>query len=205
MPSSPLAPSAHVASLHVGGPESLGLAGAAQWFDEPWTTAIFKRPIAGPVDVGPLGLAGDGHADLVNHGGLDKAICVYPVAHYPAWQAELGRADFTEGAFGENLSVTGLTEGDVCIGDIFSIGTEPQGLRVQVSQPRQPCWKLARKWQVKDLTAQAVASASPKARMIARRRSSRTPMGGMVGFMRDGVVWRAGNLQRMRATHLNPY
>lgn len=158
MPSSPLSPSAHVASLHIGGPESLGLAGAAQWFDEPWTTAIFKRPIAGPVDVGPLGLAGDGHADLVNHGGLDKAICVYPVAHYPAWQAALGRADFTDGAFGENVSVAGLTEGDVCIGDIFRIGTEPEGLRVQVSQPRQPCWKLARKWQVKDLTAQAVAN-----------------------------------------------
>jgi len=144
-----------VTALHVGEPEALGFNGAAEWYDEAWTSGIFKRPIGGPVAVGPLGLAGDGHADLVNHGGPDKAICVYPALHYPEWQRELANADFAAGAFGENLTLAGMTEADVCIGDIYTIG---DGVLAQVSQPRQPCWKLARKWRLKDLTARAVAS-----------------------------------------------
>ena len=144
-----------VTALHIGEPEALGVEGAAAWYDDAWTTGIFKRPVTGPVAVGPLGLTGDGHADLVNHGGTDKAICVYPSPHYAAWQAELGIADFADGAFGENITLAGVTEADVCIGDIVTIGDD---LIAQVSQPRQPCWKLARKWRLKDLTARAVAN-----------------------------------------------
>lgn len=154
-----IAPS--VTSLHVGEPEALGFDGAAAWYDEPWTTAIFKRRIDGPVAVTHLGLAGDGHGDLVHHGGPDKAICVYPAAHYAGWRGELAVPDFIDGAFGENITVAGLTEADVCIGDIYAIGPAGRvdsGLLVQVSQPRQPCWKLARKWRLKDLTARAVAN-----------------------------------------------
>lgn len=151
-----------ITSLHVGQPESLGVDGAALWFDEPWTTAIFKRPTSGPVAVSALGLSGDGHADLVNHGGLDKALCVYPGVHYPAWRAlfseqpDTGDAahTFADGAFGENLTVSAITEPDICIGDTYRLGS----VVVQVSQPRQPCWKLARKWRIKNLTAQAVAN-----------------------------------------------
>jgi MOSC domain-containing protein YiiM len=155
-------PQPAILSLHIGQPESHGVTGAAAWFEEAWTSAIFKRRIDGPVALRAVGLAGDGHADLVNHGGLDKAICVYPAAHYPAWRDSLaeplGGPDmaraFADGAFGENLTVSTLTERDVCIGDTYAIGS----VVVEISQPRQPCWKLARKWRIKDLTAQAVAN-----------------------------------------------
>ena len=151
-----------ILSLHVGQPESLGVEGAAAWFDEAWRTAIFKRRIDGPAAVTELGLVGDGHADLANHGGLDKAVCVYPGVHYPAWRAALadvldgthGVREFDAGAFGENVTVSLVSERDVCIGDTYDIGS----VIVQVSQPRQPCWKLSRKWRIKDLTAQAVAN-----------------------------------------------
>lgn len=146
-----------IVSLHVGQPESLGLHGAAAWFDEPWTTAIFKRAIAGPAAIRGEGLVGDGQADRVNHGGPDKAICVYPAVHYPLWRDDLRRdlhgADFEFSAFGENFTVQGMSEPAVCVGDSYAVGA---GVVVQVSQPRQPCWKLARKWRIKDLTARAI-------------------------------------------------
>ncbi|MDQ3513689.1 MAG: MOSC domain-containing protein, partial [Chloroflexota bacterium] len=96
-------------------------------------------------------LAGDGQADLVNHGGADKAVCCYPAGHYADWHRELGLdpAAFPYGAFGENLTLSGVTETTVCLGDTFTVGTAT----VQVSQPRQPCWKLSRRWGVRDLAA----------------------------------------------------
>jgi MOSC domain-containing protein YiiM len=112
-----------------------------------WTTGSFKEPVARSLWLGPTNLAGDGQADLKNHGGPDKALCVYPADHYPAWRAELGKPDFPFGAFGENLVLAGVTEETVCIGDVFRLG----GATVQVSQPRQPCWKLSRRWGVGDL------------------------------------------------------
>lgn len=98
--------------------------------------------------MGSTQLAGDGQADRENHGGPDKAINVYPREHYAAWHDELRRTDLTPGAFGENFTTVGRREEDVCIGDIFRIG---DGGVVQISQPRQPCWKLARRWRMKDL------------------------------------------------------
>lgn len=155
MVTSTVAPS--ILAMHVGEPESLGFDGAAAWFDEPWTTAIFKRPVNGPTTVQRDGLVGDRQADRLNHGGPDKAICVYPAAHYPLWRADLHEAlhgaDFDASAFGENFTVQGLAEDAVCIGDIYAVGAD---VIVQVSQPRQPCWKLARKWRIKELTARAI-------------------------------------------------
>jgi MOSC domain-containing protein YiiM len=148
---------ASVVALHVGKPESLGFDGAAAWFDQPWTTAIFKRRVDAPTAVRREGLVGDRQADRENHGGPDKAICVYPAAHYALWRDDLREAlngeAFDAGAFGENVTVQGLTESGVCIGDVYGIGRD---VVVQVSQPRQPCWKLARKWRIKDLTARAI-------------------------------------------------
>jgi len=83
---------------------------------------------------------GDRQADLLNHGGLEKAVCVYPFEHYPYWSRRLGR-DLKPGAFSENLTVCGAIETEVCVGDIFRIGEA----LVQVSQPRMPCAKLAGK------------------------------------------------------------
>ena len=102
------------------------------------TSGIFKAPVAGPVRLGRLNLEGDGQADLRGHGGADKAGYVYPFEHYAFWARELGRKDFSHGQFGENFTTTGLLEDGVCIGDVFEIGEA----RVQVTQPRTPCFKL---------------------------------------------------------------
>src|SRR5919107_1727827 len=83
---------------------------------------------------------GDRQADQLNHGGFEKAVCVYPFDHYPYWNRQLGR-DLKPGAFSENLTVSGAIETEVCVGDVFRIGEA----MVQVSQPRMPCTKLAGK------------------------------------------------------------
>ncbi len=104
-------------------------------------SAIFKTRTDNRLTVSFAGLFGDEQADLVNHGGTDKAIHHYPADHYPFWREEFGAAatDFGPGRFGENLSTIGLTEADLCIGDHIRIGTA----LVQISQGRQPCWKLS--------------------------------------------------------------
>ncbi|MGE3705827.1 MAG: MOSC domain-containing protein [Vicinamibacterales bacterium] len=140
--------------VFVGRPESRGQAGSGAWHDEPWTTGIFKQAAAEPVTVTSTGLAGDGQADLVHHGGPDKALCAYSADHYPEWRRRLGLADFAFGAFGENVTIDGLVESAVCIGDTWAMG----GVMLQVSQPRQPCWKLARRWRLTTLTREVVDS-----------------------------------------------
>lgn len=115
-----------------------------------WSTGIFKRPVRGPIRLQQKNLEGDGQADLIHHGGVDKAVCVYPSEHWFHWSSVLPQQQLIGGEFGENFTLEGLTEADVCIGDIFSLGSAV----VQISQPRQPCWKLARRWQIKDLAVQ---------------------------------------------------
>lgn len=131
--------------------------GAAVPFRGEEKSAIAKAPVAGPIAVGPLGLAGDEQADLVHHGGVDKAIHHYPHDHYPFWQSHLGGHDLLNapGAFGENITTSGLTEADLCIGDRFSLGSAV----VEVSQGRQPCWKIDHKFQRKGITAQVFSTA----------------------------------------------
>jgi MOSC domain-containing protein YiiM len=139
-------------SIQVGGPRSYGFEGAVDTHDKPWTTGFFKTPIEGPVFVGTTNLAGDEQADLKNHGGIDKAVLAYSADHYPKWREELRMPDMPPGAFGENLTIIGLSEKSVCIGDIFRIGN----VIFEVSQPRQPCWKLARRWRMHELTGLVV-------------------------------------------------
>jgi MOSC domain-containing protein YiiM len=113
------------------------------------STGIFKQPIAGPAAVTRHGLQGDGQADLVNHGGPDKAVCVYSFAHRPFWEAEWGKPmDYA--AFGENFTVTELREKEVCIGDVLRAGSA----LFQVSQARLPCFKLALKHELPKLPEQ---------------------------------------------------
>ena len=121
------------------------LTGAARPYTRPGSlSAIDKQPRSGPASVGSLGLQGDEQGDLRVHGGPDKAVHAYPWSHYPAWRAELAGQEPAQallaqpGAFGENLSVQGLDEAQVCLGDEWQIGSA----RLQVSQGRQPCWKL---------------------------------------------------------------
>jgi MOSC domain-containing protein YiiM len=112
----------------------------------PVMTGIFKEPVTGRIPMQTLGLAGDNQADLQNHGGIHKAVYSYPVEHYEFWSRELGRNDFVFGQFGENLTVSGLSEDDVHIGDMFRVGNA----LLEVTQPRVPCFKLALKMNVPD-------------------------------------------------------
>lgn len=141
-------------AISTGRVERLGVIGAADRLDEAWTTGIFKAAVARPVRVFPDHLDGDQQADRANHGGPDKAICVYAADHYAQWRQTLDQPTLEYGAFGENFTVQGLTEGEVCVGDVWAIGD----VQVQVSQPRQPCWKLARKWRSPDLVDRVLAN-----------------------------------------------
>ena len=143
-----------VLSIQVGTPQQMGAAGAADPLDQPWSSGFFKGPVVGSLRLGRTNLAGDGQADLRNHGGPDKAVLAYAAGHYPAWRQELERPDLPHGAFGENFTVAGLDEESVCIGDTYQLGQA----RVQVSQPRQPCWKLGRRWRMEDLPGRVLAT-----------------------------------------------
>ena len=127
-----------MAALCIGTPHSLGSEDAPDPFDRPWTTGIFKAPVAGALRLSSLGFSGDGQADLTVHGGPDKAACVYCADHYPEWRRTLATDRFTFGAFGENLTIEGLLETDARIGDRISIGSA----EFVVTQPRMPCFKL---------------------------------------------------------------
>ncbi|WP_211269527.1 MOSC domain-containing protein [Paenibacillus glacialis] len=132
-------------SLNVGKPITVEYKG------KELETGIYKQSVQGNVFLGNELFDGDGQADLVHHGGPDKAVCVYPYEHYPYWETQLGKPlDYA--AFGENLTVTGMLETDVCIGDIFQVGEAV----LQVSQPRYPCFKLSQKHGASDLPAQVL-------------------------------------------------
>ncbi|MES2596351.1 MAG: MOSC domain-containing protein [Verrucomicrobiota bacterium] len=142
--------SAFVDALHAGKASEIQPTGTGEWWDKPWQTGFYKQPHLDKLWLGYEGFRGDEQADRRHHGGSEKAVCVYATEHYPYWREKLALPDLAYGAFGENLSLAGLIETQVCIGDVFALGEA----RVQVSQPRQPCWKLARRWRVKDLAAQ---------------------------------------------------
>lgn len=112
-------------------------------------SAIDKQALAGPVAVHPLGLAGDEQGDPRVHGGPDKAVHCYPWSHYAHWRIALPATPLLQapGAFGENLSLDGLDEHGVCIGDRWQIGSA----HFELSQGRQPCWKLNDRLQVPDM------------------------------------------------------
>ncbi len=121
-----------VIEIRVGRPRPFGPRG------EP--SAIDKAPADGPLLAAATGLAGDEQGDPRHHGGPDKALHAYAAAHYPDWRRELPELAqrFRPGAFGENLVVAGVTEAGVCLGDRFRLG----GALIELSQGRQPCWKL---------------------------------------------------------------
>lgn len=101
-------------------------------------TGIFKKPVSGKVKVRRLNLEGDAQADLTVHGGPDKAVYAYPLEQYDYWKTELSNSNLEWGVFGENLTVEGFDESNVCIGDRMKIGSA----MFAVTQPRMPCFKL---------------------------------------------------------------
>ncbi|TYB82405.1 MOSC domain-containing protein [Maritimibacter fusiformis] len=133
--------SGRVARLQIGTPRPLGPDGVMSSFR--------RQPVPGPVMLKATGFEGDRVGDTRHHGGVEKAAHAYPLAHYAAWRGDLPdmAAAFTEGSFGENLTVEGLTEADICIGDSFTLGAA----RVQVSQARQPCSRLNLRFERRDM------------------------------------------------------
>jgi MOSC domain-containing protein YiiM len=123
-------------SVNVGRPREI------EWQGRMLRTGIFKEPVSGPVMMRTLNLDGDGQADLTVHGGVEKAVYAYPVEHYAYWQEQLG-VSLPWAKFGENLTVAGLLEQDLCIGDRLRVGAA----EVIVTQPRFPCSKLAARFQ----------------------------------------------------------
>jgi len=121
-----------VVSVNVGEPREIEHEGQTV------STGIYKTAIDERVMVRELGVDGDGQADLVNHGGVYKAVYFYPHEHYATWSQELKRDDFSYGQFGENITTEGLLEDAVHIGDTLRVGDA----LVQVTQPRMPCYKL---------------------------------------------------------------
>ena len=117
-------------------------------------SAIAKTPVDGPVQIGWDGFAGNAVADLVHHGGWDKAIHLYPQDHYDWWRQRKPGQPLLDapGAFGENIASRGMTETQICLGDRFSLGSAI----VEVSHGRQPCWKLDHRFAARDVMATIV-------------------------------------------------
>ncbi len=113
-----------------------------------WSTGSYKEPVSNIIDVNFNGLKGDEVSDLVHHGGEHKAIFANSYENYKQWEEYLGVDTLTFGALAENLTLSELKEEDVCIGDIHKIGT----VTLEVSQPREPCWKISKKHNNKTFT-----------------------------------------------------
>jgi MOSC domain-containing protein YiiM len=137
-----------VASINAGLPREV------QWHGKTVLTSIFKAPVSGPVRVRRLNLEGDQQSDLSVHGGADKAAYVYPAEHYPFWRSELPAVALSWGAFGENFTTEGLLEDAIRIGDRLRIGSA----EFVVTQPRMPCFKLAIRFDRKDIVKRFLRS-----------------------------------------------
>ncbi|SEM19422.1 MOSC domain-containing protein YiiM [Luteibacter sp. UNCMF331Sha3.1] len=138
-------------SVNVGGVRDL------DWGGRRVPSGIDKRPVDGPVAVGAINLAGDDQADRMGHGGEHRAVLVYQMASYRHWAAFLQRDDLEPGGFGENLTVDGLSDEEVAIGDRFAIGSAV----FEVTQPRVTCYKLGARLKRHDMPALLVAHRRP--------------------------------------------
>ena len=119
-------------SVNVGVPKDVS------WQGRTVFTGVFKDPVAGPRRVSKLNVDGDGQGDLAGHGGEQRAVFVYQIESYRYWERELARDDFVYGQFGENFTVEGLSDDEVCIGDRYQIGTAV----FEVTQPRVTCFRV---------------------------------------------------------------
>jgi MOSC domain-containing protein YiiM len=136
-----------IESIQIGQARTSGRPGVDDPFEREFTSAIWKEPVTGPVWLDTTGLHGDAQYDRRHHGGPWRALLMYPADHYPLWRAEWGRKNVGPGGFGENLTVSGLTEATVCLGDRFTVGE----VDIEVTAPREPCDVLARRHGVRDL------------------------------------------------------
>ena len=125
-------PAGRILSVNVGMPRDV------EWEGRTVHTGIWKDPVAGRRMVRRLNVDGDGQGDLSGHGGVNRAVFVYQIESYHYWQKFLGRDDFSYGQFGENFTVEGLADDEVCVGDQYRIGSA----LFEVSQPRVTCYRV---------------------------------------------------------------
>jgi MOSC domain-containing protein YiiM len=142
---------AEILSVNISGLQTM------YWNGEKILTGIHKSAVYRPVQVETLSIVGDVQADLVNHGGRDKAVYFYPSEHLPFWAKILGRPQLQPGSLGENFTTKGVLETEVFIGDIWRVGTA----LVQITQPRSPCYKLALKYERPDLVPRFLEATKP--------------------------------------------
>ncbi|HEY6746902.1 MAG TPA: MOSC and FAD-binding oxidoreductase domain-containing protein [Mycobacteriales bacterium] len=138
-------------SVNVGKPRDVA------WRGRTVHTGVWKQPVSGPVMVRRLNLDGDGQGDLAGHGGEMRAVLAYQLDSYRHWQRSLGRDDLVHGCFGENLTVEGLPDDEVCIGDRYRIGDAV----LEVSQPRVTCYRVGIRLEEPRMAALLVADHRP--------------------------------------------
>src|SRR5499426_1955940 len=142
---------ARLLSVNVGLPRDIA------WRGKTVYTAVWKEPVQGPRMVRRLNIDGDGQGDLQGHGGEHRAVFVYQIESYRYWQDRLGRSDFTFGQFGENFTVEGMSDDEVCIGDRYRIG---QAL-FEVTQPRVTCYRVGIRMNEPQMAALLASSGKP--------------------------------------------
>jgi ferredoxin-NADP reductase/MOSC domain-containing protein YiiM len=138
-------------SVNVGLPKNVA------WQGKTVHTGVWKHPVDGPAMVRRLNIDGDGQGDLAGHGGEQRAVLVYQVQSYRYWQRHFGRDDLGHGAFGENLTVDGLADDEVCIGDRYRIGEA----EFEVTQPRVTCYRVGLRLGQPELPALLVSHHRP--------------------------------------------
>lgn len=141
-------------ALQVGVPKRYGASRAAHPVEQPWRTSFFRGPSLQPRWLYTTHLEGNRQADTKHHGQPTQIVLLYAMAHYPLWRAELNLPEIGPGGFGENFTLDGLSEETACIGDVYGLGEA----RIQVTEPRYPCWKIERRWGLAGLTARVAES-----------------------------------------------
>src|SRR3954454_13745202 len=143
--------SGHLLSVNVGGPRDIA------WEGKTVRTAIWKAPVEGASMVRRINIDGDDQGDRLAHGGEHRAVLVYQIGSYRHWEHELGRDDFFYGQFGENLTVDGLADDEVCVGDRYRIG----GALFEVTQPRVTCYRVGIRFELPAMPSLLVAQHRP--------------------------------------------
>jgi MOSC domain-containing protein YiiM len=178
---------------------NVGLPRKVTWQGKLVTTGIFKESVKAPVMLRTLNLDGDQQADLTVHGGVDKAVYVYPSEHYCYWRAELPGVDLSWGVFGENFTIEGLLEETVYIGDRFRVGDA----QVVVTEPRMPCYKLGIKFGRPDIIKRFLTSRRTGF-YFAVAREGMVSAGGAIEFIgRDQQEISVADITRLYAFEKN--
>jgi ferredoxin-NADP reductase/MOSC domain-containing protein YiiM/ferredoxin len=142
---------ARLVSINAGLPRDIS------WRGKTVHTGIWKNPVQGRVSVRRLNVEGDGQGDLAGHGGLNRPVMVYQLDSYRYWEHELNRKNFSYGQFGENFTVEGLADAEVCIGDQYRIGSA----LFEISQPRVTCYRVGIRMEEPEMPAKLVAHHRP--------------------------------------------